>query len=302
MVLRQSDHFTDEYPSVAARATFGAAPRSAEIDAEYVVAQSNTNGCLRKIMPCGTFAGSIPDSSKVRPLPRTRLVDPLMAATTTTVAVDRFTARFFKATAPADALAVLCPYAVITIGGTIAQNDTFTATIAGQSATSAPANATPTPTESAAALATALNRHPSLRFLVVAIAAGALVYVHARDMVTPYTIAVSKASTGGTIAISGSVTTLQSNVAIGTVSAVDVAANTITLAAAAAISLPIGFPIGVAGSSPEDLGLMRPTQPKDLLYDDNNIVGLYDEYDVWQARLPYVDGQLKALYPQLNFL
>jgi hypothetical protein len=62
------------------------------------------------------------------------------------------------------------------------------------------------------------------------------------------------------------------------------------------------MPLGVATSLPDNLGMLSPALAIDLLYRESQNYGLYVDTDVYLSRLPYIDGQLTALYPQINLV
>lgn len=121
----------------------------------------------------------------------------------------------------------------------------------------------------------------------------------AKDFTGLYSFAASATSTNGSVTVSGAA--FVPNVTIGTISAVDTVTDTLTISAAA-VSVPLGMPVGVAASSPENLGMLSPAQPIDLLYRESQNYALYLEADVYADRLPYIDGQLLALYPEIRLV
>ena len=118
----------------------------------------------------------------------------------------------------------------------------------------------------------------------------------AKDFTSLYSFAASTTSSLGTVTASGAA--FVPNVTIGTISAVNPDTDVVTISAAS-VSVPLGMPIGVAASSPENLGLLSPELPIDLLYRESQSYALYVEAEVYGARLPYIDGQLTALYPAI---
>lgn len=221
-----------------------------------------------------------------RPLPRARTA---AALTTSQNTVTTANARFFI---PGDVLTIPTPSARITLGGTWAQNDTATVTVAGQSAV-ATAGASPTPTTVAAALATAVN-NGAVGLLVQAIADGTDVWLFAKSD-RAHTVAVSRTGSG-TIALAGSATALASGLAIGTIAAngVNVNTNVVTLTGNATNPLPNGAPIGVSGANVAGI-VLTPI----IFSVMSNDVACYVGATVWETRMPYWDGSLKSALPEI---
>lgn len=268
-----------------------------EVDASKVTSFAGADGKTQKIVYPGCFLGSIVGSTKVRPLPRTKITAALVASTTTSFTVRTGTARNFIA---GEALTVVAPYAIFTFALNWAAADTATAVINGVTVTTT-AIGTDKSVE-AAAMATAINANPYLLGKVVAIANGETVLVYADDMATRYTTTASEVTAGtGTFAV-GAATMAAGGTAIGTIDTVTPLTDTITLTSASAISLPVGFPIGVSTSAPHDLGLLSPNQAVDVLYSANNFHGAFVGCSVYETRLPYIDGQIKALFPEIRYV
>lgn len=268
-----------------------------EIDETKVTSFAGADNKIQRIVYPGCFLGSIPGSTKVRVLPRTKLAAALVASTTTSFTVRTGTARNFIA---GEALAVIAPYAIFTFALNWAAADTATAVINGVTVTTT-AIGTDKSVE-AAAMATAINANPYLLGKVVAIANGETVLVYADDMATRYTTTASEVTAGTGTFAAGAATMVAGGTAIGTISTVTPLTDTITLSSASAISLPIGFPIGVAASAPNDLGMLSPNQEVDLLYSANNFHGAFVGCSVYESRLPYIDGQLKSLFPEIRYV
>ena len=277
-------------------------PRSFAIDATKVTSFSGADGKTQKIIYPGVFAADA-GSGKIRPIPRSLTGAALVASTTTSFTVSANTARHFIA---GEALSVIAPYAVFTFANTWAANDTANAVIDGVTVTTTAAGADLA--VEAAAMATAINANIFLKSKVAAIADGtSKVYVYAKDFASFYTTTASETTAGdGTFAAGAAA--MSGNVSIGTIDSVAVATDTITLTAASSISLPVGFPIGVASVLPYDsngepFGLLSPNNELDLEYSpDENIHGVFVGANVYRDRLVYVDGQLEALLPEIHFV
>lgn len=301
MVIQKSyDYKESLYPQVVARAEDLRAPRSFLIDSTKVTGFSGADGRAQKLLPPGTFGGFSTGSpaGKIRALARTLLGAALVASTTTTFAVSARTAQNFV---EGDAIAAIPPYAIWTVTGTWAANDTGTITVNGRPVVFTAANSTLA--DIAVLAAAAVNADPVLKQLVVAIASGAAIYVYARDMRSTYTVATADTAGSGTLPITGSATVMAAGASIGTIDSVDVEAGEITLAAASSISLPAGFPVGVLACSPADAngegyGLFAPKLPIDLAW-DTDIWGAYISGTFYKDRLPYWDGELQLLFPEI---
>lgn len=303
MVLQKSYSYTDDYPQVLARGEGLRSPRSFVIDRDFVASSAGADGRIQRVLAPGVFMGGTADPGKVRPLPRTLLAAPLVASTTTTFAVSPKTARHFVA---GDVLTALAPFAILTLANTWASGDTAIVTVSGRAVTTVAASADKTAI--AVLIAAAINTDSILKTMVKAIASGTTVIIYALDMRSTYPISVSATVAGsGTLAINGSATALAAGAAVGTIASVDSLAETITLAAAAATSLPVGVPIGVMTCSPADAngegyGMLSPKNPVDLEWDTNDIYGLFIGATVYKERLPYWDGELAALFPIINLV
>lgn len=287
------------------------ATRYAVLDEAFATGQTGAIRKLVKYFAPGFFAGSIPGSAKARILPR-MTTTAATAASGTTITFRAGTAGIFI---PTDVLSVIAPSARITISGTWANNNTATATIGGQQVTSATISTAEITTGGGAAaqgtnqivankLIAAINASPVLykqvsALSVVSGATDVVIVIWAKDFSSTYTL--TSTATGGTAVASGSV--LAPNVTIGTIAANGVNATTdVVTISAASVSVPSGMPIGVATSLPDNLGLISPEMPIDLLYRESAVFGLYVDTDVYSGRMPYTDGQLTALYPQINYV
>jgi hypothetical protein len=121
----------------------------------------------------------------------------------------------------------------------------------------------------------------------------------AKDFTSVYSLAAADTATNGTVTASAA--NLAPNTVVGTISAVNTATDVVTISAAA-VSVPSGMPLGVSISLPDNLGMLSPSIPIDLLYRESQNFGLYIDTDVYLNRLPYIDGQLTALYSQINLV
>jgi hypothetical protein len=276
-------------------------PRSFELDASKVTSYVGEFDKTQKILYPGVFLGSSANGT-VRALPRTKLADALTASSTTTFNVSTNTARHFVT---GEALKVIAPMAVFTFALTWAAADTATAVIDGVTVTTTAVGASLV--TGAAAMATAINANFFLSQKVVAITDGvSKVYVYARDFQSLYTTTASEVTAGsGTFAVAAAA--MVGSTTIGTILTVDALTDEIVLAAASAASLPVGIPIGVITSLPYDssggYGLLSPNETVDLLEgDDENIKGLFVGGTFYEDRLPYVDDQIKGLFPEMVFI
>lgn len=261
------------------------ANRNATVDNTYI--QTDTDG--NKTVSEGLFVARI--GSTFRYLPRFTLTT---ATATNSASVVGTPVNVIKA---GDVLRCVEPYAVINLGGTVAEAETVTVTIAGNSVVSTAATAVLA--DLATLVATNLNADPITSQLVTAIATGSDVYVFAKDGITNHAIAVTEAGAAVTIAIAGGATALGFAAALGTVSSVDIATNTITLSGNASAVLPVGAHVGVAVD--EVLGV--DARSRDFTTETTQIFGVYNvSSGVRESYLPYVDGDVKRRLPQLLFV
>jgi hypothetical protein len=185
--------------------------------------------------------------------------------------------------------------AQILLTGTWAADDTLTVTVGGVSFTHTAASATLS--EIATGATAALNADPSLSSMIDAYATGASLYLISKDFFTPYSIAEAVVTAGdGDAAVQNSLSVLTPNQSIGTIdtSGVNDALNQLTIASAASISGGVGVPIGVV-STP--LGMLG--TGLDMTYDPPE-QGLYTSGSVYGDRLPYWDGELARLFPEIT--
>lgn len=312
MTMRYESYLYDDELSgflpVLARAGEATASRYTRLNQAYA---TGTSGAIRKLVKTfapGFFAGSGTSTSLVgnRILPRmtTRTAT---AASATSISFPVGTAGIFI---PTDVLSIIAPSVRLTISSTStgwAANDTITVTINGVAVTytvvagDIGGSLTATNTNVAAKIIAAIAANPYTSRLVsglsVAGTTPAMVIVFwAKDFTSLYSFTTSVSSTLGTSTASAAA--FVPNATIGTISAVNPDTDVVTISAAS-VSVPLGMPIGVAASSPENLGMLSPELPIDLLYRESQNYALYVEAEVYTARLPYIDGQLTALYPAI---
>jgi hypothetical protein len=285
------------------------ATRYQSLDPDYVTGKEGAIRKLVKIFAPGFFAGSIPGSAKARILPRMTIIA-ATAASGTSVTFKSGTAGIFI---PGDVLSIIPPSARINVAsasGGWAAGDTVTLTINGQALVytvvsgDSGGSLTATNTNVANKLIVAINANPYLSSLVsgLAIAGSGTstdIVLWAKDFTSVYSLAAADTATNGTVTASAA--NLAPNTVVGTISAVNTATDVVTISAAA-VSVPSGMPLGVSTSLPDNLGMLSPSIPIDLLYRESQNFGLYIDTDVYLNRLPYIDGQLTALYSQINLV
>ncbi len=201
------------------------------------------------------------------------------------------TARFFKA---GDVLQVTRPMGTVTLALTWAAADTVTVTVAGQPITYTATSGTLA--DVATGLAAKINATAPVNQLVEAIAAGAIVYLFSQNSAV-LSLAVAAVTDGnGTATASGAA--LVPNAPLGTIDAngVNAAAGTVTLAAAAGTTLPVGAPVGIAGAVAHGLVV----NSFEVAEGQNDISSVYSAF-VWGERLPYWDGDIAAQLPEIRF-
>jgi hypothetical protein len=315
MTMRYESYLYDDELSgffpVLARATETTSTRYTRLNEAYA---TGSTGAIRKLVKTfapGFFAGSGTSTSLVgnRILPRmtTRTAT---AANATSISFPVGTAGIFI---PTDVLSIIAPSVRVTISSAStgwAASDTITVTVNGIAVTytvvagDIGGSLTATNTNVAAKVIGAIAANPYTSRLVsglsVAGTSPAMVIVFwAKDFTSLYSFTTSVSSTNGTSTASAAV--FAPNAAIGTISAVNTVTDVVTISAAS-VSVPLGMPIGVAASSPENLGMLSPEVPIDLLYRESQNYALYLEGDVYGSRLPYMDGQLAALYPEIRLV
>jgi hypothetical protein len=294
--------------SVLARATETTPTRYTRLNEAYA---TGSTGAIRKLVKTfapGFFAGSGTSTSLVgnRILPRmtTRTAT---AASATSISFPVGTAGIFI---PTDVLSIIAPSVRLTISTSSttagwAANDTITVTVNGVAVTytvvagDIGGSLAATNTNVANKVIGAIAANPYTSRLVSGLSVAGVIVFWAKDFTSLYSFTTSVLSTNGTSTASAAV--FAPNAAIGTISAVNTVTDVVTISAAS-VSVPLGMPIGVAASSPENLGMLSPEVPIDLLYRESQNYALYLEGDVYGSRLPYMDGQLAALYPEIRLV
>lgn len=263
-------------------------PRMLTLDTTKVQLDGNN----QKILPPGTILVKRADGLGV-PLARTLTAEPVA---TDEAALDVSNAGHFSV---GDVIIVPVPYASITFGGTYANSETATLTIAGQGAvhTALTAHLGSLSDLAAAAKATFEAR---LGHLITILQDAATLYILSKTGAN-HTIAVAETASSGTLTIGGSVSTLQSNVSVGTITTAGVSntttPETITLASNSAVALPLGMPIGVAGGVVWGMT----ARPIDLLETSDDIA-CYTSGSVYGDRLPYWDASVQAALPEITLV
>jgi hypothetical protein len=294
--------------SVLARATETTPTRYTRLNEAYA---TGSTGAIRKLVKTfapGFFAGSGTSTSLVgnRILPRmtTRTAT---AANATSISFPVGTAGIFI---PTDVLSIIAPSVRLTIsssgqGWSASASDTITVTVNGVAVTytvvagDIGGSLAATNTNVAAKVIGAIAANPYTSRLVSGLSVAGVIVFWAKDFTSLYSFTTSVSSANGTSTASAAV--FAPNAAIGTISAVNTVTDVVTISAAS-VSVPLGMPIGVAASSPENLGMLSPEVPIDLLYRESQNYALYLEGDVYGSRLPYMDGQLAALYPEIRLV
>lgn len=254
-----------------------------QVDADKIT----PNATGEKLISAGTFVASVDDV--IRFLPRAKVTTAFGTGSTTGVVTP---SQVFVA---GDVLSVVEPQATVTIGGTVAADDTVTITIDNKEIT---VTATTTTLADLVALAvTAINTNPITKDIVKAISSGGVIYLYAIDGISTYTIAVAKVGTNVTVAVGGSATKF-AYVSVGTVSSVAPTTGTITLTGNASVVVPIGANIGVR----VDTVLGLDNHDREFNYQVVQHFGLYTGSDgVKENLLPYIDGDLKRRFNRINF-
>lgn len=285
------------------------ATRFINLDSAFATGKEGAIRKLVKIFAPGFFAGSIPGSTKARILPRMTTVA-ATAASGTSVTFKPNTAGIFIV---GDVLSIIPPSARVNVAsasGGWAAGDTITLTIDGQSlvytvvAGDVGGSLTATNANVAAKLLAMIAANPYVSRLVTGLPVAGSgtstdVVLWSKDFTSLYSLAAADTATNGTATASAAA--FVPNTSVGTISAVNTVTDVVTISAAS-VSVPLGMPLGVANSSPENLGLISPAIAIDLLYRESQNYGLYVDTDVYTQRLPYIDGQLTALYPQINLV
>ena len=284
MPLRETKHYQS---AISAWLSPPEGWQSATIDEMMVTADASGN----KVLPSAAPLAMIPGSDFYRWLPRAKVAAEVSTSDDT---IQLGKAQCFVA---GDMLSVIAPYAQINFALAWANGDTATIEIDGQ-----PLSHTVSAFSSLTALANAIaddiNADLTLSRKVVALAETQHIHIYASDFLSTYPIAVSKSVAGtGTIDIENSFTNLQPNQSIGTVADVSITDTTqsVTLDANSTLRLPVAMPIGNPSYQPLN-GLN--SFEHDLL-NESGIVSTAFIGSLFKDRLPYWDGQLAALLPQI---
>ena len=285
------------------------ATRYKNLDPDYATGKTGAIRKLVKIFAPGYFAGSIPGSAKARILPR-MTTTAATAASGTSVTFKTNTSGIFVT---GEVLSIISPSARVNIASAStgwAAADTITVTINGialvYTVVAGDVGGTLTATNANVAnkVIAAIAANPYLSRIVTGLPVAGSgtstdIVLWSKDFTSLYSLTAADTATNGTVTASAA--TFAPNTTVGTISAINTATDVVTISAAA-VSVPLGMPLGVATSSPENLGLISPDIPVDLLYRESQNYGLYVDTDVYADRLPYIDGQLTALYPQINLV
>lgn len=251
----------------------------------------------KKIVRPGLILYKISGATKHRVGLRATLAAAVTASSTTSLNLGDIgkiyqskAAQYF---APGDVVKVLRPFATVTLALTWADDDTLTLLINGHTRIFTPGSATLA--TGVATVATAINADPVLSKLVTAIPADAILYLFSKSL-EPFSLSVVGDGTAGDGTATAS--TVLSGVTVGTIdtAGVNVTAGTVTLAAAAAVTLPIGAPVGVDG---EPWGLILGAH--DAGKADNDIAG-FTGGAMYGDRIPYWDGDIAAALNNITFV
>lgn len=279
------------------------------LDPDYTTGKEGAIRKLVKIFAPGFFAGSIPGSVKGRILPR-MTTTAATAASGTSISFKAGTAGIFI---PGDILSIIPPSARVNVASAStgwAAGDTITLVINGQTllytivAGDVGGSLTATNSNVANKLIAAISSNPFLSKLISGLSVAGSgtstdVVLWSKDFTSLYSLTATDTATNGTV--TASVATFVPNTTVATISAVNTTTDVVTTSAAS-VSVPSGMPLGVATSLPDNLGMLSPAMPIDLLYRESQLYGLYVDTDVYLNRLPYIDGQLTALFPQINLV
>lgn len=222
----------------------------------------------------------------------------LAASGASTVTVAK--ARYFKV---GDTVTIARPYMSITLSGSFANAVTITVQIDNTT------TAIPTYTVSgyvdlatlAGVLAAYLNAAPAFADRATAIAEGAIIHVYGKSV---QGMALVLAASAGTF--TASATTLQANVAVGTIATagINVTTGVLTFASTTSVRLPIGAPLAVPVDRSAILGLcgyqyLLGATSTQLSPESNDIPAYYDA-DVYTARIPVpMDRFMRDVLPEI---
>lgn len=250
----------------------------------------------KKIVRPGLILYKIAGATKHRVGIRANLAAAITASSTTSLNLGNIgviyqskAAQYFS---PGDVVSVLRPYATITLALTWDSDDTVTVVLNGNTRAFTPGSATLA--TGAATVAAAINANPVFNKIVTAIAAGAIIYLFSTSR-EPFSLSISGDGTTGDGTATASAVT--GNVTVGTIdtAGVNVTAGTVTLAAASAVTLPIGAPVGVDG---EPWGLILGAY--DAGKADNDIAG-FTGGAMYRERIPYWDDEVAAALNNITF-
>lgn len=215
-------------------------------------------------------------------------------------AVTVANARYFKV---GDTVTIARPYMSITLSGSFANGVTITTQIDNTT------TAVPTLTVSgyvdlatlAGTLAAYLNAAPAFADRATAIADGAIIHVYGKAAAG---LALVLAASAGTF--TASATSLQANVAVGTIAAAGINAttNVITFASTISVRLPVGAPLAIPVDRSAILGLagyqyLLGTISAQLEPESNDIPAYYDAA-VYAARIPVpMDRWMRDALPEI---
>jgi hypothetical protein len=265
-----------------------AAANMVSVDTTCIQADADGNQILNAGYPLMLLASGLG-----RPYPYT-VASAVTAASGTTITPAE--ARYFKV---GDVLTFARPYASATLSGAFANGVTINIAIDGT------ANAVPTYTVSgyvdlptlATALVGYLNGQPAFAERMIAIADGATIHLFGKSATGFATALTASAGT-----FTASATALQTNIAIGAITAVNAVAGTLTVGAGAAIRVPASAPLAIAVDRSAIVGLcgyqylLGSTNPE-LLPEPNDVPAYYAG-QVWAARIPMpCDRWLREILP-----
>jgi hypothetical protein len=237
----------------------------------------------------GLFVSKV--GSEIRYLPRTVVTT---GATTSERAIVVTLPELFKV---GDVLYPVEPYALVTLGGTIASTETLTITLAGISHvfTSAGTDLA----VAATGLASLINAHPLTKQIARAVAVGSTIWIYALDGRSALSLAVAEGGSASTIAITtGGSALVVPNTAIGTIAAITMSTSTLTIAADAAIAVPVGQKIGVRVDEVYGLDISSHNFTDERV---QNLAVYGAANAVRTQHLPYLDGELELRFPRMNF-
>ncbi len=224
--------------------------------------------------------------TRTRILPRAK-VSPLEPTGSTSIVLDGGAQRFVVG----DVLVISVPYDYAVFTGSWAINDTVVVNLGGYEITVTVT--APTNLAAIANIIAAVEADPYLNSKIeVKTGVAGELYILSKDG-TAYSYSLTE-TTAGTGAIAENDTQLNPDVSVGTISAIDVSTNTLTLTGATTVPLPEQSPVGVAGQAV--LGLLL--NGIDLI-EESEIRGVCVAASVYRDRLPYTDAVLEAQFPEI---